>query len=59
MKVVMKFGGTSVSTSDNIKRIAELIAHHAAQGNKIVAVVSAVDGITEKLSEAAELAEKG
>ncbi|MEM2937227.1 MAG: aspartate kinase [Candidatus Bathyarchaeia archaeon] len=58
MRIVMKFGGTSVASWENIKRIAELIAHHIRQGHKIVAVVSALDGITEKLSEAAESAEK-
>ncbi|MCS7114703.1 MAG: aspartate kinase [Nitrososphaerota archaeon] len=59
MRIVMKFGGTSVASWENIQRIAELIAHHTSQGNKIVAVISALDGITEKLSAASELAEKG
>lgn len=59
MRIVMKFGGTSVASWENIQRIAELIAHYASQGHKIIAVVSALDGITEKLFEAAELAEKG
>lgn len=58
MKMVMKFGGTSVATGENIRRIANLIASYRKQGHRIVAVVSALDGVTEKLIEAAEVAEK-
>lgn len=58
MKIVMKFGGTSVASGENIRRIANLIVSHIRQGHKIVAVVSALDGATEKLLEAAEKAEK-
>ncbi|MGQ9538960.1 MAG: aspartate kinase [Candidatus Bathycorpusculaceae bacterium] len=57
MKIVMKFGGTSVASGENIRRIAKLIASQTSQGHKIVAVVSALDGVTEKLLEAAEQAE--
>jgi aspartate kinase len=58
MKIVMKFGGTSVATGENIRRIANLIASHVRREHKIVAVVSALDGVTEKLIETAALAEK-
>ncbi|MBC7130813.1 aspartate kinase, partial [Candidatus Bathyarchaeota archaeon] len=58
MKIVMKFGGTSVASGKNIHRIAKLIASYVNQGNQVVAVVSALDGITEKLIEAAEQAER-
>ena len=58
MKIVMKFGGTSVASGENIRRIANLIASQTHKGNMIVAVVSALDGVTEKLLEAAEKAEK-
>lgn len=58
MKIIMKFGGTSVATGENIRRIAKLIASNVHDGHKVVAVVSALDGVTEKLIEAAELAEK-
>jgi len=58
MKIVMKFGGTSVASGENIRRIANLIASQTHKGNMIVAVVSALDGVTEKLLEAAEQAEK-
>jgi aspartate kinase len=58
MKIVMKFGGTSVASGENMRRIANLIASQTHKGNMIVAVVSALDGVTEKLLEAAEKAEK-
>ncbi|MFQ5999180.1 MAG: aspartate kinase [Candidatus Bathyarchaeia archaeon] len=55
-KIVMKFGGTSVSNSKNIRHIANLIANYVGQGYTIVAVVSALRGVTDKLIEASEQA---
>src|SRR3989337_3897744 len=57
-KIVMKFGGTSVATGENIRRAASLIAKSAKQGCAVVVVVSALDGVTDELSEAAEQAQK-
>lgn len=54
----MKFGGTSVATGENIRKIADIISSNVSKGHQVVAVVSALDGITEKLMEAAERAEK-
>jgi len=59
MKIVMKFGGTSVATGENIRRVANLVAESAKQGNGVVVVVSALNGTTDRLSEAAEKAKKG
>ncbi len=58
MKIVMKFGGTSITGGKNARKAAELIASHVHKGHKVVAVVSALDGVTEKLIEAADQAEK-
>ncbi|MEM3550154.1 MAG: aspartate kinase [Candidatus Bathyarchaeia archaeon] len=58
MKIVMKFGGTSITGGKNAKKAAELIASHVRKGHRIVAVVSALDGVTEKLIEAADKAER-
>ena len=58
-KIVMKFGGTSVATGKNIRHVANLIAKYVNQDYRIVAVVSALDGVTDKLIEAAEQAKKG
>lgn len=56
MKLVMKFGGTSVSESSRIRHVAGIVRDHAMKGNKIVAVVSAMSGVTDRLIEAAEKA---
>ena len=58
-KIAMKFGGTSVATGENIRRVANLVADSAKQGYNVIVVVSALDGTTDKLFEAAEKAKKG
>ncbi|MBE0511866.1 aspartate kinase [Candidatus Bathyarchaeota archaeon] len=55
----MKFGGTSVASGENIRHVANLIANYVSQGYRVVAVVSALEGVTDKLIEAAEQAKKG
>jgi aspartate kinase len=53
MKIVMKFGGTSVATGENIRHVANLVADSAKKGCSVIVVVSALDGTTDKLFEAA------
>lgn len=55
---VMKFGGTSVGDAEAIRRTAEIV-FNAAKDKKIVAVVSAMSGVTNYLIDAAKRAEKG
>ena len=55
---VMKFGGTSVGDAACIKRAAQIVAE-AAQGSAVVAVVSAMSGVTNRLVEAANRAAGG
>ena len=53
---VLKFGGTSVGTAENlliVKRIVE------ANTDSVIVVVSALGGLTDKLIETARLAEAG
>jgi aspartokinase/homoserine dehydrogenase 1 len=50
---VLKFGGTSVGSVDAIKKLIEIVRN---SGEKLV-VVSAFSGVTDKLIEAARLAE--
>lgn len=57
-KIVMKFGGTSIATGENIRRAAILVANGVKQGNSVIVVVSALDGTTDELCEAAEHAQK-
>jgi aspartate kinase len=54
----MKFGGTSVGDAACIRRAAEIVAG-AARERPVVAVVSAMSGVTNKLLAAAEAAKRG
>lgn len=49
MLVVQKYGGTSVANVERIKTDAERIVKTAREGNKVVVVVSAMAGETDKL----------
>ena len=52
--IVQKFGGTSVENPERIKAVAAKVAKFASQGHKIVVVVSAMSGETNKLISLAE-----
>ena len=52
--LVQKFGGTSVANPERIKAVAEKVAKFASQGHKIVVVVSAMSGETNKLINLAQ-----
>ncbi|MDI6800641.1 MAG: aspartate kinase [Thermodesulfovibrionales bacterium] len=49
MLIVQKYGGTSVANAERIKSVAERVSKAAKQGNKVVVVVSAMAGETDKL----------
>jgi aspartate kinase len=51
--VVMKFGGTSVAGTDELKRAARRIVAAREQGHQVVAVLSARGKTTDRLLEAA------
>ncbi len=55
---VMKFGGTSVGDASCIARVAQIVKEASREG-PIVAVVSAMSGVTNRLIEAATQAEEG
>src|SRR5262245_24248276 len=55
---VMKFGGTSVGDASCIARAAAIVKSTAAQ-RPVVAVVSAMSGVTNRLVSAAHSAEQG
>jgi aspartate kinase len=59
MKIVMKFGGTSVANGKKIRQVARIIAETSKNSCKMVVVVSALEGITNQLIQAAEEAKKG
>ena len=55
---VMKFGGTSVGSVKSILSLKEIVEAEARRG-PVVVVVSALDGITDKLIATSEMARKG
>jgi aspartokinase/homoserine dehydrogenase 1 len=57
--IVMKFGGTSVGTPEMIGRTAHIIRDCLEKGREIVAVVSAMSGVTNALTNAARSASSG
>ena len=48
-KKVLKFGGTSVGTTERIQHVANIIKKEHSSGNKIIVVVSAMAGKTNEL----------
>ncbi len=56
MKIVMKFGGTSVGDGKKIRHVAHLLKKYNEEGNQIVVVTSALGGVTDRLLENARLA---
>ncbi len=49
VRIVQKYGGTSVASIDHIKSIAERIKFASQQGNELIVVVSARAGVTNEL----------
>ena len=47
--IVQKFGGTSVGTIDRMRNVAARMKRTRDEGNQVVAVVSAMSGVTDKL----------
>ena len=56
--IVMKFGGTSVGDAAAFAQVREIVSRHARGGDSVIAVVSAMSGVTDDLhrgiTEAAE-----
>ena len=48
MKLVIKFGGTSLGAVKDIKNVAEIVST-LSQKDKLVVVCSAIDGVTDEL----------
>lgn len=51
--IVQKFGGTSVGTIERIEAVAEQIIKTKGQGHQVVAVLSAMSGETNRLTDLA------
>jgi aspartokinase/homoserine dehydrogenase 1 len=55
---VLKFGGTSVANADNIKKVKDIVSKKSNSG-KLVVVVSAFSGVTDKLLHCGTMAAEG
>ena len=49
IKKVLKFGGTSVGTTDRIQHVANIVKKEHAAGNQVIVIVSAMSGKTNEL----------
>jgi len=47
--VVQKYGGTSVGSVERVRAVAERVVETQKKGNKVVVVLSAMSGETDKL----------
>ncbi len=47
--IVQKYGGTSVGSIDRIRNVARRIHDLAVEGNQVIAVISAMSGVTDQL----------
>lgn len=52
--IVQKYGGTSVGSLDRIRNVAARMKHTRDEGNQVVAVVSAMSGMTDNLIKMAK-----
>lgn len=59
MKIVMKFGGTSVGNAERIAQAAEIVRVQVNKGNQVVVVLSAMSGVTNTLLGALKDAANG
>ncbi|MDX8377545.1 MAG: aspartate kinase [Mariprofundales bacterium] len=53
MRIVQKFGGTSVGGLERIRKVADVVEQYWLQNNEIVVVVSAMSGHTTRLEKLA------
>ena len=54
MKLLMKFGGTSVADAQCIKRVVDILEKHHKAGDEVAVVVSAQRGVTDQRIALAE-----
>jgi aspartokinase len=54
MRLIMKFGGRAVDSGEKVLHVANLIKNYKNRGREIVAVFSAVDGMTDEILRVSE-----
>lgn len=55
--LVMKFGGSSVGTTAALTQVLSIVLHQQKHWDRLVLIVSALEGVTDMLLEAAHLAQ--
>ena len=58
MKLIMKFGGTSIADGEKLRHVAELVKSYYKKGNQVVVVTSALGGVTDDILKEAHKASK-
>jgi aspartate kinase len=53
--IVLKFGGTSVGSTDRIKKVAQIIIDYKKKKNRVIVVSSAMSGVTNDLIKKTKL----
>lgn len=59
MRIVMKFGGTSVGSAAALQNVVDIIKKYRSEGHEVLVVVSAMSKVTNLLLNAAHQAETG
>ena len=57
--VVLKFGGTSVSSAERWRTIARIVSDHLSAGDRVALVQSAIRGVTDSLEAMVRQAREG
>ena len=57
--LAMKFGGTSVGSTNAINQLSAIVAQQQSEWKNIVVVVSAMSGVTDVLIQSAHIAAAG
>jgi aspartate kinase len=54
--IVMKFGGSSIGITPGMTQLLSIVLHEVERWDQVILVVSALDGVTDRLIEAAQFA---
>ena len=57
-RLVMKFGGVSVADGKRLRHVGEMAKQFRDEGNEVVIITSALQGVTDQLLECARKAAK-
>ena len=55
MRVVMKFGGSTLSDNEAFDKISSIVKEYVERGDEVIMVVSAFPGVTDELIQMTEI----